>query len=268
MALVPLANGDFGIDVPGDQLDDIPSVRRRVESSGSVEQRLVATSGYDADGVSFDLAAERKRLRSWLDAGGRQQLDADLSAIDTFAAESPHLRWVPRRILSFGTPDQKLWARDLMSRADSPWIVPTYSEEEWNGGSVPAHLLHEANPQLVELLAVNLHAEGFDESDMDRPFSRAEYGHFGGAVRFRWLDSRVACYREWARAHVGSQAVHICSDRVVSRFVVPARVHEFGIIRSRFDEVEAQDVAQMLRTGPLAVLPRFVRQDAAGRDPR
>jgi hypothetical protein len=143
---------------------DVERVRSLIEGDARLELRPVATADYTADGIRFDLDAERKRLQGWLDAGGRDRLCKDPVAIREYRDGSTELRWAVRVVSpQLDHPDR--WdARFVDVPSLAAATVIAHTEAEWNGGAVPPRALALPSSQrvLLELVAINMHAAFVD----------------------------------------------------------------------------------------------------------
>ena len=139
-----------------------------------LELRLLASDGYEVGGVSFDLAIEKKRLRSWLDGSSNgDRVVKDPWFVDRFNALSPdaggsmssHVRWYPHVIRSIGG-STKRWEFAYASAAESSALALFTSEEYATGPT-------QDTKRLVELLPVNMHDRGFTGLDLDNSSFRS-----------------------------------------------------------------------------------------------
>lgn len=148
---------------------DQDPVRSLIESDARLELRPVATADYAADGIRFELDAECKRLQAWLEAGGRDRLRSDLGAIRDYRGAGAGLRWVTRVIPRQADAPERWDFRLIDLPTMAPATVAAHTDADWNGGLVPPHGLALPLSQrgLIELVAINTHAEFLDQSELD-----------------------------------------------------------------------------------------------------
>lgn len=182
----------------------------------SFEMRLVATPAYAAADVRFDLEEEARRLRAWLEDGGKEQLRADLSAISLFHARtsrnggpvSRYVRWRPHlarpQAASAEHPDRSAPPLGL----DVPWVVPLEDPH-------PSGRKGDAAGPRVELVAVNMHAPRFDANDVD-PASVRVVPRKDGRFEIRWSlrPERRAAFTEFTE-NADGQPLAVILDGVV-----------------------------------------------------
>ena len=234
---------------------DEERVRGLVEGDARLELRPVATADYAADGIRFDLDAERKRMQGWLDAGGRDRLRSDLGAIRDYRDAGAGLRWSVH-VVPQATDRPKHWDVrfvDLPSMAEATVIAHT--DAEWNRGEVPPEVLVLPPSQrfLIELVAINIHAEFIDQGDLHtESFLRdsdtmLRFGSYGAAaakfaqVTERWIDKHLAVLwndellsAPWIRCKLQSGMVNCSSTARADRMLrmlsypLPARLRYLG----------------------------------------
>jgi len=258
----------FTVDLANADAAAIDLARRRIETVGKLEMRIVADSDYLVDGVAFDLPAERTHLVAWLDAGGREKLRADPTAIDAFHddAKGPlagkHLRWFVHRIGADARnagqwqPSMQTWLHDA--------CVPAFTDAEWNAGAIPTRMkeLPGGQRHLVELVAVNMHEMHFGNRDLDPKGITVAPARDGSlALQYRTIDARAADYGNWSEKHVGKYSAILWNDEVLMVPCFMSRIPGRGQISGSLSSTELETMQRALQAPPLAARPRFVRQE-------
>jgi protein-export membrane protein SecD len=70
-------------------------------------------------------------------------------------------------------------------------------------------------------------------------------------VEFRLTEDAAEVFGRATEAHIGSPLAFVLDGEVISAPVIPARIGKDGVIEGRFTESEAQELAMLLRSGPL-----------------
>jgi hypothetical protein len=202
---------------------DEERVRGLVEGGTRLELRPVATADYTADGIRFDLDAERKRLQGWLDTGGRDRLRQDLGAIRDYRDAGAGLRWCVRMVAP-AIDRPKHWDvrfADLPSMAAA--TVVAHTDADWNRGEVPPEVLAlpAARRFLIELVAINIHAEFLDQGDLHAESIRRESdtelrfdASGAGGMKFALVSER------W----IGKHLAVLWNDEVLSAPLIASRL--------------------------------------------
>jgi preprotein translocase subunit SecD len=84
-------------------------------------------------------------------------------------------------------------------------------------------------------------------------------------VEFRVKPEATGAFAEATGANVGSQLALVLDGQVVSAPTINARISESGIIEGGFTREQAQDLAIMLRSGPLPARLTVVDERIGGR---
>ena len=84
-------------------------------------------------------------------------------------------------------------------------------------------------------------------------------------VEFRLKPEAAAAFAEATGANLGSQLAIVLDGQVVSAPVIQARIHDAGIIEGNFTKEQAQDLAILLRSGPLPARVKVVGERVGGR---
>src|SRR5262245_29912582 len=212
----------FTVDLANADAAAIDLARRRIETAGKLEMRIVADGDYRDGGVSFDLAAERTRLAAWLDAGGREKLRADWTAIEAFHTDpkggplaGKHLRWFVHRI-GADPANADRWQFSYRSFLRNA-CVPVYTDDDWHDGAIPERIQALPPDQrfLVELLAVNMHEKHFANSDLDPKGMHRVQGPLPG-LQYQIVDARAGEYGNWSEKHIGKCSAILWNDDVLS----------------------------------------------------
>lgn len=251
------------VTLPAARRDEVPRLRRRLEAAGTLEMRIVASAGRE-----IDLAAERQRLLAWLDAGGRERVLDDPSALDAFHDDPVHgpvapgtVRWHVHRIPADPAADPDADPDGGATRWALPFAavpvlrdacVPLHGDEQWNDGRVPA----AAPPFLVELVAVDLVQEGFSHADLDLDRVSALRGGTPG-LRYVLRGDRQDDYRRWSQANIGRCSAVILNGVVETAPRFESAIPGVGLVTCA-DATAAEDLANVLRAGQLLVPPVLV----------
>jgi hypothetical protein len=261
----------FTVDLANADAAAIELARRRVETVGRLEMRIVAGGDYRVGDVSFDLAAERTRLLAWLDAGGREKLRADPTAIAAFHDDpkggplaGKNLRWFVHRIeadrenAGQWLPSYRTHLRDA--------CIPAYADKDWQDGVIPAHIrkLPRNQQYLVELMAVNMHEMHFANRDLDpKGISLVQGADGGPGLQYRIVDARAGDYARWSEKYIGQCSAILWNDEVLSAPCFMSRIPGRGMITGALSAEELETMELALQAPPLATRPRFVRQEPA-----
>jgi hypothetical protein len=258
----------FTVDLANADAAAIDLARRRIETVGKLEMRIVADGDYCAGDVRFALAAERAHLVEWLDAGGREKLRADATAIDAYHADTKgplagkNLRWFVHRIgadtknAGWWQPSLQTWLRDA--------CVPAYTDEDWNRGAIPARIQELPLDQrfLVEFVAVNMHEVYFQNRDLDpKGIGVGPTADGGFALHYRTIAARAADYANWSEKYLGKCAAILWNDEVLMVPCFMSRIPGRGQISGSLSATELETMQRALQAPPLAARPRFVRQE-------
>ena len=258
--------------VPASRTRDIAAIRRLVEREASLELRITATGERREGEFAFDLVAERARLQTWLDAGGKELVLADTDAVRAFNSDSANgplagrkLQWRVHRVRP-RNGDPIRWDYRLGDSNLGDACVPLFSDREWNGGRVPQPRPGEPVPtSLVELVALDFAQRGFNGDDID-PNTVGEVrlanGDAGVSYALR-ADLREA-YGDWSKANVNRANVIVWNGEILYAPRFRSLIPGVGIISGTLPPTELADLARCLRAGALIAPPRFVRQEPAG----
>jgi preprotein translocase subunit SecD len=248
----------FTVDVPPAQAEALARIRNLITRPGTLELRIVASAGYDSDGVRFDLADERKRFASWLADGGRERVLADARALDAWNAEAKarHVRWVLRRFGPVpGAPQQ--WNSLLRSPPIAEATVPLFDDTTWNDGAVPPG----APAELVEAVLLNLHEEAFTEAEIDPNAATFEHTALGPTIRFRLRNERIAAYTDWTGRNIGETCATVVDGRLLSAPRFNSRIPGVGMVHGLGSDEDAEDFLTAMRAGALPIPPVLVREE-------
>jgi hypothetical protein len=258
------------VTVAAERAADLATIRRVIETPGSLELRIVASNASRHGDTAFDLAAERARLRAWLDAGGKARVLADPRALGDFhadAAKGPvagaKLQWRVHR----QRRDPNDATRWQPSFADRPALkdacVRLYGDGEWNGGTVPPARGAKVAPEsLVELVAVDCAQRAFTGADVDPEHVGIVATPSGeAAVGYRMREDQRAAYGDWSERNVRCASVVVWCGEVISAPTFLGRIGGNGVITGALGPAEMNELVRCLRTGGEIVPPRFVREE-------
>ncbi|MBK8976422.1 MAG: protein translocase subunit SecD [Planctomycetes bacterium] len=268
--------GEAGIliELPEIGEEDARLIQSRIESLGRLEFRMVAYQGYDKDGVTFDLADESQRLKTWLEEPTHRDLvREDPQAISVFNAlpadsggpKSDALRWYPH-LVEPSVDNEAVWGRSfaLMGLYDS---VQAFDATEFNGGRIPESMLAlpKAERRLVEFVPVNMHETHFEGEHLDVSAIRATLDDQGRpAIAYRMREDKLDAYADWSDEFTGQSSAIILNGEVDSapRFI--NRIYGNAQITGDFTKREVDSLVQTLRTGALQVRPKLQSRDVIG----
>ncbi|MCA8950798.1 MAG: hypothetical protein KDE27_14945 [Planctomycetes bacterium] len=236
----------------------ITQARALVETAGTFEMRIVANGDYAGGDVRFDLAAERAALQAWLDAGGRERLAADPTVIREFTPGNRALGWYVHRIEV--DPDAAGRWQTPLARSVPDAVVAAYRDSDWNDGAVPPQLRQQPAEArfLVELVALNLHEEHFDNADLDPDgVAATQDGNGQPAVDYRLVDARAMAYSDWSARNVDQHAAMVWNGEVLRAPRFLCRIPGHGRITG-LPTRDARAVAQAM-VAPLPFPPKLLR---------
>src|SRR5690606_15972888 len=124
-----------------------------------------------------------------------------------FKPERPeHIRWAARRV----DPTNKA-SNYLISSLDAgrEATVATFTPEQWR--SPPPDFGH-----MLELIAINQHAQSFSSSDLDSSRTKVAQGRMMTAVNYYLNDDRKQAFDEWSAANAGQCCAALLDDEVLA----------------------------------------------------
>ena len=250
----------FTIDIEDASGESVSKIRTIVEVLGRLEMRMVAYGDYSKDGVQFELDRETDQMHEWLDAGGRERLLADRSAIDDYRPISKHLKWIVHRIGPDANRPGKWQDRKSDHLPESVFVSPN---ADWSLGVIPAHM--EARPLdeqfVIEVLPINLHEMHFTSADLERDSLRVVETISGFGVRYRTHGSRLLAYADWTEEHIGECCAFLWEGELLSTPVFLSRIPGIGILNTDGDREQAEITKSML-AGQLPAMPRLIKSEA------
>lgn len=83
--------------------------------------------------------------------------------------------------------------------------------------------------------------------------ARLDFQNTRAVVGFEWDTEGARIFREFTGANLGRRMAAVIDDQVITAPEIEARIGRLGIIRGRFTEQEAYDLAVKLRSGALPV---------------
>lgn len=261
----------FQVSIPTSDPSVVQAVRNAVETVGRFEQRIAASGDYKKGAVKFDLAAERARLQAWLDGGGRKAVLADAHALDAFHADrergplaGSNLRWCVHRVKENPqAPGKWMWSMSMPPMARlRDFCVPLFSAEEWNEGRLPEAIAAQPAPlrQLLELIAVNLAEDHFENVDFDPKHVAVQVLAPGEAgVVMQPVADRRGDYAMWTERCVDQFLVSLWNGEVLSVARLVGRIPGASLIPC-FSQTEAETLRACLLALPLAAQPELMRK--------
>jgi preprotein translocase subunit SecD len=273
-------HGKYGIiiELPYLPPADLIAARERISSLGKLEMRVVATDDYldakDNNKKVFNLAQEKQRLEAWLKGGGKALLKDDWKAIDNYNNDvengplaKGNLRW----FVHFLEPDMKAASRwnYSFSQADADLTAATvkvFEDAEFNGGSIPEAFksLPKEKQKLIELVAINMNEVHFSGEDLEASGVRADMSQEGTpCVDYMIVGGKAIDYANWSEKYIKKHSAIILNNVIKSAPVFISRIPGNGQITGSFTQAEAEDLAQVLKSRPLPVVPVLVRQEPA-----
>jgi hypothetical protein len=248
---------------------EVEAVRRRIEVAGTLEMRVLATDDYvGRDGRKpFHLAKEKERLLAWLGQGGREQVLRDPRAIDRFLGDpktgpiaGKELCWFVHEIRP-KRPDAWNYcgAQNGMTSA-----VLISDPADYDNGRIPERVQKKPADQqrLIELIAVNLCEDHFDNGDLDPSGIAAQLGPDGiPCVHYKLRANRTSDYADWSQKHIGHQIAILLDGKVMSMPRFESRIPGQGMIHGDFTKTEAEALAFTLKVDPVPITPVFLRQE-------
>lgn len=250
----------FTIDIEDASGETVSKIRTIVEALGRLEMRMLAHRDYSKDGVQFDLDRETTRMHEWLDAGGRERLLADPSAIDDYRAISKHLKWSVHRMRPDANRPGKWQHRNSDHLPESVFVSPN---ADWNRGVVPAHMKARplAEQFVIEVLPVNMHETHFTGADLDPDSMEAVQTISGFGVRYRTHGARAKEYADWTEEHIGRCCAYLWEGELLSapRFI--SRIPGIGEISTNGGHDQAE-IMMAVMAGQLPAFPRLVKSEA------
>lgn len=261
----------FVVVVPTTDPAEIARVRRFVETVGKLEMRIVAHAEAAAADPQFDLAAEKVRLTTWLEAGGRERVLANPEALKAFHEDKQHgplaagkLRWFVHRI----EPDAVETGQWRLVRfAGMPGFadacVPLHGNADWNHGVIPGPIQARPAAQrcLLELVAIDMQEFHFANGDIDPASVKIVASQASAhALDYRIVGRRTAEYADWSEKHIDHFAAVLWNDEVVMapRFVT--RIPGRGQIAGPFTKAQLEVLQAVLKAPPLAAKPELMSQ--------
>ncbi len=250
------SNG-FIVELPGLAEAEALAVQQRIETLGRLEMRVLATPDYRERGASFDLEAEKRQVREWLDKeGNRDRVRAEPLAINLYNNPRPHLHWLPALIRTKAS-DATKWDRG-------------YSDPEGVAVFDPAELTTPPKTKeafLVELLPINWIEDHFTGSQMDPSGVYAGNDPSTGkpAVFYAFKGQFQDAYADWSSKYIQKRSAIILNGIVESAPTFQSRIPGSGIITMGNGTVDhAAELAKVLKTGSLQVRPELQQRTAIG----
>lgn len=240
---------------------DAAHARGVVEGHDLFAMRMLARADYHVGDVTFDLEAEREQLQAWLNEGGRDALAQSVGAIHRYRAKSPFLRWYPRRIQR-DSQDPSRWSYRLADAAAQDQVVAAYDASWWNGGVVPeaVNALPESSQFLIELVAINLHEDGFGAETVDPTSVHRGVATDGSpVVGFALLGAHKERFGDMTGRNVGHMMGIVWQGEVVQTPKLMSRIPGRASIRGLGDG--ADTLIRTLRNPGLLPLT-FERREA------
>ena len=245
----------------------VPAQAPSSVSAPLLEIRLVAAEDYEAAGVDFELAEEKKRLGAWLaKADNADKVRREPSRIESFntlqsdsgGPASPHVRWLPRVVRPSRTSSER-WEH-AYSSGDDVSAVALFTPEQYSKGP------KDKNARLVELLPINTHDRGFNGRDLDAGQVRAGVDPSTGlpSVYYGVSAARREAYAEWTGKNVGNASAIIIAGMVRSAPALRGRISGAGVIRGSFSKQEADELARLLKSDATPSTPDTLVQGEAG----
>jgi len=236
------------VDLPRATDEQLAAWRRAIEPIGSLEMRMVANVDYP--GTEFDLAAERQRLRAWLqNADNKRLIDDDPRAIAEFNRRagtddgplSKLLRWAPMARKPNAAGDGWVW-------------VESGGEDDETGHFLPLNL-HEP-----------VH---FDETDVIRSSFQLIRDPVDNspAMAYELRAASAARYEELSGRSVGQRLAMIVDGYVVIAPSFRERVPGGRVMVSGqdLDVSEILRHIQRFRAGRLPAMIEFVARKPSPR---
>src|SRR5690606_22295643 len=197
------------IELPKMTDTETRAVESRVENLGRLELRIVAQDTYAKNGVRFQMAQERQRLKDWLgkpeNLAAVQQDPIEIRTYNLTPSEdggplaSGALAWYPRLIEpKIDDPSRWDWPMSTDgSGNDNPaneyHAVPAFTPEDWNGGRVP-----EGQTRLVEFVPINIDEAFFTGEDLDPSSIQPSIGQDGRPnLVYTMRTERIDAYADW-----------------------------------------------------------------------
>ncbi len=259
-AVTRLDERTFAVDFTATGDESVARMRALLERGDHLAMRIVASPGYWAEGVRFDLAAETKRLRTWLDGGGRDRVLDDPRALSGYRSGTTAIRWFLHRV----RPDERApgsWRARFTGRPQMK-AVPLHSEDDWNQGKVPQRIeaLEPTQRQLLELVAINMHEVAFAGEDFDPErtvITNDRERDLGYELDYSVVGARAGLYGEFSEKHIGQACAILVNNEVLSAPIFESRIPGVGRL-SGLSRAAANAIAHAMRA-PLEATPRLVR---------
>ncbi|MFT7534661.1 MAG: SecD/SecF fusion protein [Hyphomicrobiaceae bacterium] len=272
-------SGDTGILIELGEFknpNELKRVLERIGNLGRLEMRMVAYEDYRKyTEVTFNLAAERTRLETWLKVPANKELiDKDPKNIRRFnesATNGPiarnNLHWFPREIRS-DPKDRTRWDRSYtMIPSLQGQTVRAWDETQYNAGAIPAEIgkLEVKDQRLIEFVAINMKERSFSGEDLDPSGVGVGMGNNGGpGVNYRMRGGLTSAYADWSAEHKGKSSAIILNGYVKSAPSFENKITRNGIITGDFTKAEVEELVKVLRTGSLRIEPELLSQVTIG----
>lgn len=216
----------------------------RGERGNLFQERIVATPQYDKGGVTFDLAEEKQRLRTWLNTNDhRNTLRANPLAISAYHALdkdqggrlSKHLQWFPHKVEvdpTDGTRYETPYSQSALPRFDRSRlheaVVPLFTLAELGKGPTTM------KGPLVEYVPVNMHERGFTLVDLDLTECWASVDRDGRPVfHYRFKPASDRAFANFSQEYIGFESALIIDGYLISAPWFRTRITGRGVIAMR-----------------------------------
>ena len=251
------------------------AIKDRITSLGKLEERMVAGDWYNKNNVKFSIPDEKRRVEEWLNKGDNRKIVAEnpekiglfnfLPAADGGPqAGEKHLRWLPRKLkvkkLKQSQGGGLAWDMAWSTGLTELNAVAVFKPEDQSKPPV------NEKQFLVELVPINWIETHFEGKDMEPSGVGVTIdSRTGGwAVSYSMRSEKVDAYAAWSEEHVQKNAAIILNGIVESapRFI--SRIPGSGQITGSFTQQEAQNLANVLQTGSLQVIPTIQSEVTIG----
>ncbi|MBK8974540.1 MAG: hypothetical protein IPM29_01305 [Planctomycetes bacterium] len=208
-----------------------------------VEFRIVAEAG----DPGLDLAAERRRLETWL--AEHPEARQDPAAIVAFHATpavaggpgTVALRWAPH-VVGVAAESPGRWDRSYAMQG-LYGAVAAFAADDWNDGGVPA-----GRSRLLEYVPLSQTRGAFDGSQLDPESLRVTTDDMGRpALEYQMRVEHRQQFAEWSEANVGRCAAIVVRGRVVSAPRFMSRIRGRALISGNLTSTELEELARSVR---------------------
>ncbi len=238
------------IEIPGRKESEITSVRNRIQQLGKLEFRIVI----DQTIKTFDIEAEKERLKKWLKNPENQKIIArnpdDISVFNSLPPEKGgpkrpgKIRWVPM--------DEKADPHPQEVR------VPIKVKDE-KGKTIE---------KLARFIPITLEEPYFKGEELNPGTIRQSQDEMGfPAVAFEFKEGVKAKFADFTQKHKKRSMAIILNGRCRSAPTIRSRIAGPGIITGGskgFSPEEVRNLIVTLKTGALKVKPELESESTIG----